>query len=581
MSACSERTLAQFQYRAMDGIQGALGGVGLVLGLGRLIPHPATQAAAGVGMVAGAGAWLAGRAEKHFRDRYDALEAQCQQEQGVDPYAPTSPRPGGGGGGSGTGAVSGGYQPRLDYEWRPGSSSFDPATETWTVTAGKWTPVWRPIIFDLDNDGFDLRTLADPIVADANFDGVMTARTWVGPTDGLLVYDYNQNGIGETAEWVLTSFVPGATTDLEALRAFDSNNDGVFSSADAQFSKFKIGVDANQDGIFSVGELQSLSSIGLTHMQLNEGYSVEEFDGVELAPGVALDAEGIAYAPSGALLRYASVGFMEFANQQTLYQNSNATIVSNEGVKSLFWTGTAALNVSTATFSYGGHTGFANIFGGAGNDVIQGDAKANALYGGAGTDQLIGGAGHDVLFADAADLANGVVSGGADFDTLILQGAISGTVFASNYQVEAILGTAAANTLSGAGSTTATLLFGSDGNDKLLGSGYDDVLSGGAGNDILRGHLGNDTYLFEVGDMMETVDDYGGLNDMVILDRSGYDVVQFSASGDNQVLTFNDGGQLVLVNGRLSGMGVEKVEFTDVIWSREDINIIIDIPPYV
>jgi hypothetical protein len=98
-------------------------------------------------------------------------------------------------------------------------------------------------------------------VADAEHDGTVTARSWVGPTDGLLVYDHNQNGIGETAEWVLTSFVAGAANDVEALRAFDTNRDGMFGPGDAEFHKFKVGIDANQDGIFSVGELHSLASI--------------------------------------------------------------------------------------------------------------------------------------------------------------------------------------------------------------------------------------------------------------------------------------------------------------------------------
>jgi Ca2+-binding RTX toxin-like protein len=566
--------LAKFQYQSFEGISTALGSIGTVLGVGKFIPHPITQAASKVGALAGFGAAGARYVAKKYRDTYDSLEAACQQEQGPDPYQPTVPRPTGGGGGYGAGAVSGGTAPQMSWVWVSGSVTTNSAGDI-IVTAGKWLPSWNPIIFDLGNDGFDFRAATDPIVADANFDGVASVRSWVGPTDGLLVYDYNQNGIGETAEWVLTSFAPGAANDLEALRAFDSNRDGSFSSGDAEFYKFRIGIDSNQDGVFSAGELHSLSQFGFNIMALTEGYDVVNRHGDEMVPGVRFDYTGNAIRTDGTYLKYAAVSFIERENQTLLLQDANATIVTQEGGRSIYWHSGSPLNVSAATMSYGGYTGFANIFGGSGNDVIHGDAGANSLYGGAGVDQLIGGEHNDVLIADAADLSWGLVDGGDGLDTLILDGHAPGAVYAVNHNVESIIGGDSNDILSGAGSAEVIYLHGGGGDDHLIGSTLGDVLMGGAGYDVLQGGDGDDMYVFERGVGTEYVDDSGGAHDVVVTRRSSYDVVQYSASGNDQVLTFNDGSRLVLANGR-SGLGVEAVEFDDWTYTREDINAILD-----
>ena len=51
-------------------------------------------------------------------------------------------------------------------------------------------------------------------------------------------------------------------------------------------------------------------------------------------------------------------------------------------------------------------------------------------------------------------------------------------------------------------------LFGGDGNDVLIGEAGNDVLAGGTGNDILDGGAGNDTYLFNLGDGVDRVNEF-------------------------------------------------------------------------
>ncbi len=51
-------------------------------------------------------------------------------------------------------------------------------------------------------------------------------------------------------------------------------------------------------------------------------------------------------------------------------------------------------------------------------------------------------------------------------------------------------------------------LIGGGGNDTLYGNGGNDALTGGAGNDALDGGTGSDTYLFDVGDGQDTINNY-------------------------------------------------------------------------
>ncbi|MFZ2269843.1 MAG: putative Ig domain-containing protein [Azonexus sp.] len=54
------------------------------------------------------------------------------------------------------------------------------------------------------------------------------------------------------------------------------------------------------------------------------------------------------------------------------------------------------------------------------------------------------------------------------------------------------------------------VVVGTDGNDMLTGTAGNDILLAGKGNDILDGGSGNDTYLYSVGDGVDTIVDSGG-----------------------------------------------------------------------
>ncbi|NUF50726.1 calcium-binding protein, partial [Gilliamella sp. ESL0250] len=72
-------------------------------------------------------------------------------------------------------------------------------------------------------------------------------------------------------------------------------------------------------------------------------------------------------------------------------------------------------------------------------------------------------------------------------------------------------------------------MFGTDGNDTILGNKGNDILSGGKGNDFLSGGAGNDTYLFNLGDGHDTIDNQGELKSVGFLNyrKSDVDKIRF------------------------------------------------------
>ena len=131
----------------------------------------------------------------------------------------------------------------------------------------------RPIVLDLDGDGVELTSLDESSAFyDINGDGYLYNLGWAGADDGLLAYDKDgDNNITARDEISFVDYVEGARTDLEGLRYFDSNADGVLDSKDAEFAKFKVWQDADQDGEADAGELRSLTDAGIESIDL--GYA--------------------------------------------------------------------------------------------------------------------------------------------------------------------------------------------------------------------------------------------------------------------------------------------------------------------
>lgn len=127
----------------------------------------------------------------------------------------------------------------------------------------------NPIVLDLDGNGVELISPDQSSVkADVNGDGQLEQIGWAAASDGVLGYDANGDGKISVEETQLTAFVPGAKTDLDALAAFDTNHDGKFSEADAEWGRFKVVQDANGDGNFEAGEQKTLDQLGIVSIGL-------------------------------------------------------------------------------------------------------------------------------------------------------------------------------------------------------------------------------------------------------------------------------------------------------------------------
>jgi Ca2+-binding RTX toxin-like protein len=121
---------------------------------------------------------------------------------------------------------------------------------------------WDPLVVDLDGDGVNADITQDRVVYfDLDTDGLAEAINWVKADDGILVRDVNGNGKIDDGSEV---FGNAAVNGFDALRTLDGNADGKITAADAVFSSLKIWQDLNQDGISETGELQTLSTYGIT-----------------------------------------------------------------------------------------------------------------------------------------------------------------------------------------------------------------------------------------------------------------------------------------------------------------------------
>ena len=135
-----------------------------------------------------------------------------------------------------------------------------------------------PIILDLDGDGIEMVDADTSNVRfDMNKDGIADRTGWVGADDGLLVLDRNGNGIIDDAgELSFAKDDNQAVTDLEGLRAWDSNRNGFLEAGDADFNRFQIWRDVNQNGISEAGELFSLTSLGIRSLNLTLNLTNQE-----------------------------------------------------------------------------------------------------------------------------------------------------------------------------------------------------------------------------------------------------------------------------------------------------------------
>jgi len=204
--------------------------------------------------------------------------------------------------------------------------------------------------------------------------------------------------------------------------------------------------------------------------------------------------------------------------------------------------------------NHGTISGDIAITGGDEKEVVVNDGTINGNV-------LLGG-GND-LFDARGGTVDGLIAGGADNDTYIIddadtalvekKAAGSDTVESTvNYSLHAnfenlfLLGS---HNLKATGNADANNLHGNAGNYTLKGLAGADILFGGKGNDILFGGAGADTFLFEKGFGHDTIKDFsaaGSQHDIVDLsDLAGItgfaDLMKHHVTTDHGDLTIHAG----------------------------------------
>lgn len=116
---------------------------------------------------------------------------------------------------------------------------------------GEYVTSWQlvrvdPIVLDLDGDGVEKTSVENGVHFDFSGDGFSEKTAWIGSDDGFLVYDKNEDGIINNASEMfgdMTTTEDGslAKDGFEAMKDFDSNNDGKLSIEDEKFGKLKYG----------------------------------------------------------------------------------------------------------------------------------------------------------------------------------------------------------------------------------------------------------------------------------------------------------------------------------------------------
>src|SRR6266853_3094358 len=238
-----------------------------------------------------------------------------------------------------------------------------------------------------------------------------------------------------------------------------------------------------------------------------------------------------------------------------------------------------------------GGSGADQLFGGAGNDTLLGKGGNDLLFGGAGNDTLIGGTGDDQVFGEAGNDrmiwnpgdGTDLMEGGDGTDTAEVNGGNASETFsiiANGTRVrfdrlgpapfsldigtteDLVLnmnggddtftagnGLAALINLTVDGGTGNDTITGGDGADLLIGGDGNDTITGGRGNDVALLGSGNDTFIWNPGEGSDIVEGGAGTDTLVFIDANIAENVDISANGSRARL-FRDIGNVVMdLNG--------------------------------
>ena len=204
-----------------------------------------------------------------------------------------------------------------------------------------------------------------------------------------------------------------------------------------------------------------------------------------------------------------------------------------------------------------GFRGADDIFGDAGDDVINWRSGATLLGPFDGNDTIDGGAGTDTLDfvgSTLSEVYSLVANGrGVVFSRNVL--AVSLDILATErleLDMEAGNDTFAPavdlptlNTFAVVGGDGNDTIFGGSGDDVLLGADGDDTFSGGPGNDNIQGHAGADILFGDAGNDLL----FGGAGDDTISGNDGDDRIRWDHNSGSDVVNGLGGVDTLIIDG--------------------------------
>ncbi len=126
-------------------------------------------------------------------------------------------------------------------------------------------PWVSPLIIDLDGDGVETLSIQSAwVYFDLNNNGFGERTGWVGPEDGLLVRDDNDDGVIDHGYEL---FGTPTRDGFSVLRGYDINADGKIDAADSVFQQLRVWRDADSDGKQDAGELVRLDQLGIASIE--------------------------------------------------------------------------------------------------------------------------------------------------------------------------------------------------------------------------------------------------------------------------------------------------------------------------
>ena len=171
-------------------------------------------------------------------------------------------------GGTGTPGSSPGT-PRGGHGWPLGSGWFDWLPDSW------WTI--DPLVIEFSKgtkSGTNSHTHFD-----FDGDGFAEYTEWISDTQGLLVWDRNQNGVIDDGKELFGDYSvlnsgKNSKDGFEALADFDTNGDGCVDASDDGWSKLRVWMD-NGDGFFQKNELKTLDELGIKKLNVSANNIVD------------------------------------------------------------------------------------------------------------------------------------------------------------------------------------------------------------------------------------------------------------------------------------------------------------------